>query len=294
MNVVLPTLLALVAFAANSVLCRIALGHQLIDPAAFTIIRLLSGSMALYAIFLFQQYFFILKSTRNRENVKNSKGSWSGSICLFVYAISFSYAYVSLETGAGALILFGAVQLFMITYSLLSGTRLSKIEWTGLASASIGIVYLMYPNIGTPSFMGSVLMMLSGLAWAGYTIIGKKSKAPFVDTCYNFFRTIPLVIGLAIITLSTAEYSEQGMWLAVVSGAAMSGVGYAIWYFALSGLTPTQAGVVQLFVPVIAAIGGIVFMQESMTLRLGISIVVITGGIAMVLLGNKVVKLGAK
>ena len=295
------TIAALIAFAANSILCRIALGTGLIDPAGFTIVRLLSASITLYCLFMFKQALQIKNSKAisssntnninlNAENNVASKGSWLGSMCLFVYAITFSYAYLNLDTGTGALILFGAVQIFMICYSALKGHVLLKIEWLGLAIAFFGFVYLIYPKIHTPSITGLLLMTISGVAWAGYTIIGKQSRAPLQDTSYNFFRTIPFVLILTIFTINTAAYSLDGIWLAVASGAIMSGLGYAIWYAALKHLTATQAGVLQLSVPIIAALGGVLFMQEQLSMRLIVSLLLVLGGIALVLLGKKLIK----
>ena len=205
------TIAALIAFAANSILCRIALGTGLIDPAGFTIVRLLSASITLYCLFIFKQVLQIKNSKAvnysnindiNVENNITSKGSWLGSMCLFFYAITFSYAYLNLDTGTGALILFGAVQIFMICYSVLKGHALLKIEWLGLAVAFVGFVYLIYPEINTPSITGLLLMTISGVAWAGYTIIGKQSSAPLQDTSYNFFRTIPFVLMLTVFTIT--------------------------------------------------------------------------------------------
>lgn len=291
MKVLILTLLSLIAFAANSILCRIALGKQFIDPAAFTIIRLFSGCLALYFIFIFLQY----RENKSADvaNQKNeitpipSKGSWLGSVLLFVYALSFSYAYGYLDTGTGALILFGSVQICLILSALVAKQKLLLSEWLGLGVACIGFFYLIYPELTTPSLVGFILMMVSGVAWAGYTLVGKRSTAPLMDTCYNFFRTIPFIFILLILTISTTEYSYDGVLLAVLSGAIMSGVGYAIWYTALSGLTTTKAAVVQLLVPVIATIGGVIFMSEAMTARLQISTIMVLGGIALVLLSKQ-------
>lgn len=285
------TLLSLVAFAANSVLCRIALGQNYVDPAGFTIIRLLSGSIALYLILMVQQYRRKEERStvqqKNELSLKQPKGSWLGSILLFIYALSFSYAYGYLDTGTGALILFGSVQICMVLSVLLTKHKLLKAEWFGLGLACIGFIYLIYPDLTTPSLVGFILMMLSGVAWAGYTIIGKGSKSPLMDTCYNFFRTIPFVLVLTLLTISTTEYSYRGILLAVLSGAVMSGIGYAIWYSALTGLTTTKAAVLQLLVPVIATLGGVLFMHEVMTIHLQISTIMVLGGIALVLLSKR-------
>ena len=285
--IILLTLLALFAFAANSILCRIALGLQYIDPAGFTVIRLLSGSIALYVIFIIHQYRKNTINNRDNKRVDTSKGSWLGSILLFIYALSFSYAYGYLDTGTGALILFGSVQISMIIYAVITKHKLLKIEWLGLSIACAGFVYLIYPDLTTPSLVGFILMMVSGIAWAGYTLMGKQSTSPLMDTCYNFFRTIPYVLILTLFTLSTTEYSYDGILLAMLSGVVMSAIGYAIWYRALNDLTTTKAAVLQLLVPVIATIGGVIFMDEAMTLRLQLSTVTVLGGIALVLVGKQ-------
>jgi len=205
---------------------------------------------------------------------------------LFLYAITFSYAYISLDTGTGALILFGSVQITMILLSLISGTRLHFTEWAGVTIAFTGFVYLILPGITTPSIIGFLLMTVSGIAWGIYTLKGRGSKSPLMDTAYNFFRTIPLVILLAITTINNANYSSEGILLALLSGGITSGIGYTIWYIALDGLSSTQAAVLQLLVPVIAAFGGVIFVSEAITFRLTISTIMVLGGILMVVLGK--------
>ncbi len=268
--------LALIAFAANSVLCRLALGNEAIDAASFTVIRLLSGAIVLFLIIRYTQ--------KNTELSTNS--SWIASLMLFLYAITFSYAYISLDTGTGALILFGSVQLTMILLSLISGTRLHYTEWAGVIIAFTGFVYLILPSITTPSSVGFLLMAVAGIAWGIYTLKGRGSQNPLMDTAYNFFRTIPLVILLTIITISHANYSSEGVLLALLSGGITSGIGYTIWYIALGGLSVTQAAVLQLLVPVIAALGGVIFVSEAITERLTISAAMVLGGILMVVLGK--------
>ncbi len=268
--------LALIAFAANSVLCRLALGNEAIDAASFTVIRLLSGAIVLFLIIRFTQ--------KNTELSTN--GSWIASLMLFLYAITFSYAYISLDTGTGALILFGSVQITMILLSLISGTRLHYTEWAGVIIAFTGFVYLILPGVTTPSTVGFLLMAAAGVAWGIYTLKGRGSQNPLMDTAYNFFRTIPLVILLTIITISHANYSSEGVLLALLSGGITSGIGYTIWYIALGGLSATQAAVLQLLVPVIAALGGVLFVSETITVRLTISAAMVIGGILMVVLGK--------
>jgi drug/metabolite transporter (DMT)-like permease len=270
------TALALIAFAANSVLCRLALDGGTIDAAGFTVIRLLSGALVLSAI---------LKIKNNKSRL-SSKGSWSASFMLFLYAITFSYAYITLDTGTGALILFGAVQITMIALSLLSGNRLHLSEWLGVSIAFTGFVYLVLPGVTTPSVIGFSLMTVAGMAWGVYTLKGKGSESPLRDTAYNFLRTIPMIAIVGIAAISQAHFSTTGIGLAVLSGGIASGIGYTIWYTALSGLSATQAAVVQLSVPVIAAFGGVLFVSEAITLRLAISAVLILGGILLVVLGR--------
>lgn len=268
--------MALIAFAANSVLCRLALGEEAIDAMSFTVIRLLSGAIVLLTI---------ISISRNKTS-SPVKGSWSASLLLFVYAITFSFAYITLDTGTGALILFGSVQITIILLSLYSGTRLHITEWTGMAAAFAGFVYLILPGVTAPSIFGFLLMTIAGIAWGMYTLVGRGSKNPLLDTAYNFFRTIPLIIILLIIGIKTAHYSFEGILYASLSGGIASGIGYTIWYIALGGLSTTQAAVVQLLVPVIAALGGILFVSESVSLRLTVAATIILGGILIVFLGR--------
>jgi drug/metabolite transporter (DMT)-like permease len=270
------TILALIALAANSVLCRMALGEDRIDASSFTVIRLLSGVLVLLAI---------VKIT-NRKKSLSSRGSWFASMMLFLYAISFSFAYMTLDTGTGAFILFGAVQITMISISFFSGNRLHLSEWIGVSIAFMGFVYLVLPGITAPSAIGFILMSVAGIAWGIYTLKGRGSDAPLLDTSSNFLRTVPFVIVLSITAVNTAQYSIEGILLAVLSGGIASGIGYTIWYSALGGLSTTQAAVVQLSVPMIAALGGVIFLSETLTQRLTVSALMILGGILLVVLGR--------
>ncbi len=274
-KIIIFTGLALIAFAANSVLARLALGNETIDAASFTIIRLLSGSLVLIVII-----------TITRSTGLPGKGSWSASLMLFLYAITFSYAYISLGTGTGALILFGAVQITMILLSYISGVRLHVAEWVGVGIAFTGFVYLILPGVTTPSVIGFLLMTVAGIAWGIYTLKGRGSKNPLRDTASNFIRTTPLVILLAIATINNSHYTTEGILLALLSGGITSGIGYTLWYIALAGLSVTQAAVLQLLVPVIATVGGVVFVSEVITSRLTISGIMVLGGILMVILGR--------
>ncbi|NQZ88782.1 MAG: DMT family transporter [Colwellia sp.] len=277
-KIIAATTFALLAFAANSVLCRLALGDNTIDPSSFTIIRLFSGIIILMAVMQ-------LKDKSFDEKLK-PKGSWLAASMLFIYAIAFSFGYVSLDTGTGALILFGAVQITMIMASLTSGNKLHFSEWLGLLIAFSGFVYLIIPDLVTPSFIGFILMTISGMAWGFYTLLGRTSKNPLSDTAYNFLRTSPFLLILILFGLNDIHLTYVGVMLAVLSGAIASGIGYFVWYIALKGLSVTQAAVVQLFVPIIAATGGVVFTNELITLRLIESSALVLGGILTVILGK--------
>lgn len=275
-KIIFLTSLALIAFAANSVLCRLALGGEAIDPASFTIVRLLSGTFVL---------LLITKFTTLTDEI-SPKSSWVTSFMLFLYAITFSYAYISLDTGTGALILFGAVQITMISLSIFSGTRLHTFEWIGVVIAFVGFICLVLPGVSSPPILGFSLMTLSGVAWGIYTLRGRNSKNPLMDTAYNFLRTTPFVLVLTILAVGSMDFSYQGILLASISGGITSAIGYTIWYIALGGLSSTQAAVLQLSVPVIAALGGVVFVSEAITLRLTLSAAMVLGGILIVILGK--------
>ena len=269
----LLTLLALTAFAANSLLCRMALGDQSIDAASFTAIRLFSGALTL----------LLLVSLTMRKNRKRrpSKGSWLSGAMLFAYAACFSYAYMTLDTGTGALILFASVQITMISYSFFQGRTLSIGEWTGVALAFSGFLYLVSPGVSAPPIKGFLLMTLSGVGWGMYSVRGKSSTQPLEDTAFNFARSLPLAFLLSATALAEYKLSAKGMVLAIGSGAITSGLGYTIWYMALRGLSNVEASVVQLFVPALAALGGVLFLSETLTSRLLLSSVIILGGILL-------------
>lgn len=272
--------LAILAFAGNSVLCRLALSEQSIDAGSFTVIRLCSGAIIL---------FFILLAKRGKNSTKQlDTGSWFGAVTLFLYAATFSYAYVSLETGVGALILFGTVQITMILVSLATGNRHHVLEWVGMAIAFSGFVYLVLPDLSGPSLLGFILMATSGMSWGLYTLIGRRSANPLTDTAYNFLRALPfcLVLVLFVFLADGVQLSERGVLLAVLSGAIASGLGYTLWYMALSGLSTTLAAVLQLLVPVIAAIGGVLFAEELVTSRLLLAALLVLGGISIVVWGR--------
>ncbi|MGB0784053.1 MAG: DMT family transporter [Marinomonas sp.] len=277
---------ALLAFAANSVLCRLALNDGLIDPAQFTTWRLLSGAVTL--VFLCTCQF--VKHQRNDLKATWREGSWLSAFALFVYALGFSYAYVTLETGIGALILFGAVQLTLVVLAVRAGQQLVGLEWLGLAIAFAGFVYLVLPTLSSPSLLGFVLMTLAGMAWGLYTWRGKISAKPLFATTSNFVRTIPLLLmALLVIHFYNDEpqsAQREGIALAITSGAIMSGLGYAIWYAVLPYLSASMAAVLQLLVPIIATVGGVIFANESITLHLVIATLSVLGGVLLVILAR--------
>lgn len=265
------TLLTLVAFAANSLLCRMALAPpRAIDPTTFTALRLASGAALLLPL-------AALWREPPAPSVQR-RALWSG-VALFAYAIAFSWAYVTLSTGTGALVLFGAVQATMIGVGLWRGERPPLSEWLGFSAAVGGLVYLVFPGLAAPDPLGMLSMAIAGIAWGVYSLRGRGSSAPVRATQRNFLFAAPLG-GLALlVALSSAQVSPRGVLLAVTSGAITSGVGYVLWYAALRGLTATRAALVQLAVPVIAAVGGVLVLGERVTLRLVVASVLILGGV---------------
>ncbi|HEY3326640.1 MAG TPA: DMT family transporter [Novimethylophilus sp.] len=263
---------AMTAFAANSLLCRLALKHAQIDAASFTSIRILSGAAMLWLIM------------RLQGKAKHASGSWISAFALFIYAAAFSLAYASLPAGTGALLLFGAVQTTMIFCGLRSGERLNRRQSTGLAMAISGLAAFMLPGVSTPPLIGAVLMLIAGVAWAIYSLLGKGSSDPLGMTAGNFFRAVPLAIGSSLLLMTRMQMNETGIVLAILSGAIASGMGYAIWYQVVRETRTTSAAIMQLSVPVIAAMGGMVLLGEAVTLRLYISSMAILGGIAMVIM----------
>lgn len=266
------TIVAIFAFAANSLLCRLALGEGLIDAASFTTVRVLSGAIVLLLIAL----------PRSRSHGR-SEFDWRFPAALFVYMAFFSFAYLSLSAGTGALLLFGAVQLTMLTAALLGGERLSLPSWAGLAVTIFGLIYLLLPGITAPDPTGAILMLVAGIAWGAYSLLGRNAADPLQATANSFIYAIPLALLVSAVFIDDFYSSRNGLILAVASGAIASGLGYVVWYAALRGLAATHAATVQLSVPVIAALGGIVFLSEQITLRLVFASVAILGGIMIVL-----------
>ncbi len=283
LRIVMLTSFAMLAFAGNSVLSRLALASGSIDAASFSSIRLLSG-IAILALLL--PLVAKVKSGEKGHFQQMFRGSYKAAVYLFLYVIGFSYAYLTLDTGVGALILFGSVQLTMILISLFGGTRFRQLEWLGLLMAVVGFVYLVWPSLTEPSLVGFILMTLAGIAWGLYTLKGRGAEQPVRDTAYNFIKTLPMVAVLMALTLTEARFDIQGVMLAVASGALASGLGYAIWYMALTGLQNVQAAVVQLTVPVIAAMGGVIFAGEIIDERLIIASLLVLGGVLCVFLSR--------
>lgn len=270
-SVILLTFLAMLAFAANSVLCRLALKETEIDAASFTAVRLVSGALALWLIVAL------------RSGARTAGGSWPSALALFAYAAPFSFAYVSLSAGTGALLLFGAVQASMILYGLWRGERLSARQLTGLALAMGGLVYLVLPGLAAPPLGSALLMILAGMSWSVYSLRGSSVAKPLAATTGNFLRAAPMGIALGLAALPWAQPDMAGIGYAIASGALASGVGYAIWYAALPGLKATSAATVQLSVPVIVAVAGVVLLGEPITLRLALASIAILGGVALVI-----------
>ena len=271
LQVTLLTMAAMLAFASNSLLNRLALGQEAIDAASYTTIRLTSGAVMLFVIAFLQ-----------RENgMSFLRGSWISAAFLFLYAIAFSFAYLSLTTGTGALILFGSVQMTMMIVALRSGERPHVLEWIGLFLALGGLLYLVFPGLSAPSPLGSTLMTVAGISWGFYSIRGRGSQNPLASTAGNFIYAVPMVLVLLLISFKNISISSDGVLYAVLSGALASGLGYVIWYAALRGLTTTRAATVQLSVPVIAAWSGVALLAEHVSARLLIAGVLILGGIAL-------------
>ena len=266
------TCLAMLAFAGNSLLCRAALNHTRIDAASFTAIRLISGALMLGAV------------VRLRSNPAPGGGNWLSALALFAYAAGFSFAYVSLPAATGALLLFGAVQVTMISHGLWRGERLRAVQVGGFVLACAGLVGLLLPGVTAPPLIGSALMVMAGVAWGIYSLRGKGAGDPTRVTSGNFLRCVVFAGVLSVAMLPHLSLDPTGIWLAVGSGALASGVGYAIWYTALPALRATTAATVQPCVPVLAAAGGVALLGEPVTLRLVAASAAVLGGVALVIL----------
>lgn len=267
------TALAMAAFAGNSLLCRQALQHTAIDPASFTAVRLVSGAAVLWALV--------------RWRGQRSAGDWASATALFVYAAAFSFAYLSLSAGTGALLLFGAVQATMLGWGLWRGQRLGRGQVAGLVLAMGGLTALLLPGVSAPPVAGALLMLTAGAAWGVYSLRGRGAGEPTAATAGNFLRAGALALVLGLAGLPWARIDPMGLVWALCSGALTSGLGYAVWYAALKGLHPTSSASVQLSVPVLTALGGAALLSEPVTLRLALCSLAILGGIAWVIAGQR-------
>lgn len=269
---VLLTIVAMLAFAANSLLCRAALGAGLIDAASFASVRVISGAVVLMAIL----------AARDRR-VSRPPADWRMVATLFAYVAFFSFAYIWLSAGTGALLLFGSVQLTMFTVALRHGERFTALSWAGLTAAILGLIYLVSPGVTAPDPLGAGLMVVAGIAWGAYSLLGRRAADALAATVGNFLYAVPLVAVVSLLFREDFAVTPHGVALAVASGAVASGCGYVVWYAALRGLAATRAATVQLSVPVIAAFGGVLLMSEEVTLRLLLASAATIGGVAVVL-----------
>ena len=297
----------MIAFASNSLLCRAALKQTAIDPASFTFVRIFSGAVALWLILRSRKLIVdrttsplvnrssdsspVTTASPARTHSSLASGNWPSAIALFVYAAGFSFAYVDLSAGTGALLLFGAVQATMILWGFYKGERLDALQLTGLIVAIVGLIVLVFPGISAPPLIASILMLVAGTAWGVYSLRGKVRSGVAFDaiaaTSGNFVRAVPFAAAASIIAFASFHFDRLGFFYAVISGAITSGLGYVIWYAALPGLRAASAATVQLSVPVLAASGGILLLGESITLGYVISSIAVLGGIFLVVIEKR-------
>lgn len=273
MRLLVLTVLALLAFAGNSLLCRLALRDGAIDAASFTGLRLASGALMLW---------LLVRLRTARAGPAGGRGNWASALALFAYAAGFSFAYLSLPAATGALLLFGAVQVTMIGVALWRGERLQGGQWAGLVLACAGLVALLAPGLSAPPWRSALLMLGAGASWGLYSLRGRGAGDPLQVTAGNFLRTLPMAAALSALTVAAATANAMGILAAVASGALASGLGYAIWYTVLPSLRATTAASVQLAVPVLAAIAGIVWLAEPLSWRFVLAAAAVLGGIALV------------
>lgn len=272
MRIFLLTTITMIAFGANSIFGRVALEGDAIDPSSYSFIRLLSGAIMLA----------ILVGVSSGVSKKSlNHGNLISALCLFAYAAAFSFSYVNIETGVGALILFACVQAVMVGWALFKGDRPSLFEWLGIAIAFGAFVWLVSPGLEAPDPLAAVLMAISGIAWGAYSLRGKSASDPLKATAGNFLLSVPMGLVLLFITISSSQITLYGVILAIASGAITSGMGYALWYKVLPQLTATRASIVQLTVPVVAGIGGLIFLSEPLTFRFVLASALILGGVAI-------------
>lgn len=272
------TLSAMLAFAGNSLLCRLALKQTAIDPTTFVVIRVVSGALMLW---------LVLALRRQSERLE---GSWAGALALLAYALAFSFAYTHIPAGTGALLLFGAIQISMILYGLTIGERLAPLQCVGMALAIAGLVALMLPGTDAPPMFYGFLMILSGVAWSIYSLLGRGARNPVAATAGNFIRAAPVALALLLaqFVMSHVRLDAAGAAYAVASGAVTSGLGYILWYAALKQLNVTRAATVQLSVPVLAALGGTLFLDEPLTVLLMAASALVLAGVSLVILNKRV------
>lgn len=273
---VFTTALALLAFAANSILCRLALQHHAIDPATFSAVRLIAGALALG----------LLVRWSGEPELAPRPPSWASAAWLFLYAVPFSFAYVTLGVGTGALLLFGAVQVTMLLAAVARGQHPRAVQWLGLVAAMAGLTWLVLPGLGAPHPLGAMLMLVAGVSWGCYSLRGQGATAPLQETASNFARAVPLGILAGLVAAPGSVPSARGLLWAVLSGALASGVGYALWYSALRQLSAVTAAVVQLAVPILAAAGGAILLGERFTVRLVTAAFLVLAGIGLTILGR--------
>ncbi|CAB3864793.1 DMT family transporter [Achromobacter animicus] len=272
------TLSAMLAFAGNSLLCRLALKQTAIDPTTFVVIRVMSGALMLW---------LVLALRRQSERLE---GSWAGALALLANALAFSFAYTHIPAGTGALLLFGAIQISMILYGLTIGERLAPLQCVGMALAIAGLVALMLPGTDAPPVFYGFLMILSGVAWSIYSLLGRGARNPVAATAGNFIRAAPVALALLLaqFVMSHIRLDAAGAAYAVASGAVTSGLGYILWYAALKQLNVTRAATVQLSVPVLAALGGTLFLNEPLTVLLVAASALVLAGVSLVILNKRV------
>lgn len=285
----LYTLIAILAFSANAIICRWTLDNGLIDPVSFTSFRLGAGAVMLFIVMTLSAGQHAKKARIKSTEIPSQKGDWKTSVYLFIYALTFSYGYVAITTATGALILAGVVQLTMIGHALRNGDKLHGAEWLGLLLALFGLVYLMYPKLTSPSWWGLIMVVISAYTWAIYSLTGRHSLNPMTDTAYNFYRTLPMVFVLVALCLAFTELinvTVMGVAMAILSGGVTSGLGYIIWYKALPRLSSSLASACQLLVPLFAAFGASWLIDEPITLHFLLAATMMLGGLTLVLIGR--------
>ena len=279
--------ITLIAFAANSVLCRLALADAHIDAAAFTLIRLGSGALFLLVLLRFRKRHGEVSSELQSKSESHSWRDFLGAFLLFTYAAAFSWAYLKLDTGTGALILFACVQFTMLTAAYFTGRKFNLIELAGVLLALAGLVYLVLPTASRPSLQGFVFMAIAGVAWGAYTLVGRGVEDATKATAVNFLRAIPLAIVFVLWSWQQLAFDLSGVIYALLSGMVASGAGYVLWFYCLKYLSIPTAATCQLSVPFIAALGGFLFNQEAISLRFLLALTLVVLGIAMVIHADK-------